>query len=116
MTWLDELEAALAKATPGPWYTEPWTSGPRAGWHAITTYGDNLIADVHPTDPDEINREVGDDHLLLVELRNRAEQLIAIARATERLERLIGLGPCVEMTDAIRELRSALAGEKGGKE
>lgn len=71
MTKLDELEALLAKATPGPW----------ARCHDTVILAEDGFTTVCGVSSDDIG--TGDDISCIAALRNIAPKLIAVARASK---------------------------------
>lgn len=88
MTDLDQLEALLAKATPGEWDVAPYYTGtgPDEVCRGMLVVDDDWpIGIISENDP-PLGDTLSDDLDLIAALRNAAPDLIAKARRVEALE------------------------------
>lgn len=91
MTTIDEIEALLARATPGPWWNEGTPLSPTGKVHHGGAC--NRVLTCH-NDVDGTTADANDNAALIVALRDAAPDLIAVVRAAAKaLQRLNSLVP-----------------------
>ncbi len=82
MTTIDEIEALLARATPGPWWNEGSPLSPTGKVHHGGAC--NRVLTCH-NDVDGTTADANDNAALIVALRDAAPDLIAVVRAAAKV-------------------------------
>ncbi len=85
MTTIDEIEALLARATPGPWWNEGSPLSPTGKVHHGGAC--NRVLTCH-NDVDGTTADANDNAALIVALRDAAPDLIAVVRAAAKVAKL----------------------------
>lgn len=82
MSTIDEIEALLARATPGPWWNEGSPLSPTGKVHHGGAC--NRVLTCH-NDVDGTTADANDNAALIVALRDAAPDLIAVVRAAAKV-------------------------------
>jgi len=105
VTTIDEIEALLARATPGPWWNEGSPLSPTGKVHHGGAC--NRVLTCH-NDVDGTTADANDNAALIVALRNAAPDLIAVVRAAAKVATPNGMHLTTKAWGALEEALAKL--------